>query len=92
MLEYDLSDGLKETIKKLARRDQRRAKILQNKIRQIISSDEHTIGRFKNLRYSMSERMRVHIDKSFVLTFRYYREKKFVFFEDFDHHDNIYRK
>jgi len=40
----------------------------------------------------MKDQKRVHIDKSFVLTFKYFKEKKYILFQDFDHHDNIYKK
>lgn len=33
---------------------------------------------------------RVHIDTHFVLTFNVNKEKNFILFVDFDHHDNIY--
>ena len=35
---------------------------------------------------------RVHIDKSFVLVFQIIEDRKMVKIEDFDHHDNIYKK
>ncbi len=91
-LEYDFSDKLKEIVRKLRKRYPNRAEILYKKINQIINSDEFTIEHYKNLRHGQSDRKRVHIDKSFVLTFRYDKAKKFVFFMDFDHHDNIYGK
>ncbi|MEK6957600.1 MAG: addiction module toxin RelE [archaeon] len=91
-LEYDLSEQLKATIRKLVKCDPHRADIIWKKILQIADSDEYGIEHFKNLRHGQSDLKRVHIDKSFVLTFRYYKNRKFVFFEDFDHHDSIYRK
>ena len=48
--------------------------------------------KIKNLRHDLSGRKRVHVDKSFVLTFRYNRQAKSILFIDFDHHDNIYKK
>ncbi|HZX20590.1 MAG TPA: addiction module toxin RelE [archaeon] len=91
-LEYDISENLKEIIKKLVKRDPQRSEILWKKIRQIVASDEFVIEHYKNLRHNQSDLKRVHIDKSFVLTFKYYKDKKVILFEDFDHHDNIYRK
>ncbi len=90
-LEYDLSKELKKIIEVLQKRDPQRAEILRKKIKQISNSDETTIEHFKNLKGNLSFEKRVHIDKSFVLTFQYDKNKKFILFLDFDHHDNIYK-
>ena len=89
-LEYDLSDKLKDILRNLAKRDPQKVLIINKKIKQIVNSDEFIIEHYKNLRYNMKEFKRVHIDKHFVLTFQYDKAKKFVFFVDYDHHDNIY--
>ena len=88
--EYDFSPKLKRIIKKLTKKDPTRAEIIYKKVKQIINSDEFTIEHYKNLGYDLSDRKRVHIDKSFVLTFKYDKARKFILFLDFDHHDNIY--
>ncbi len=89
---YAFTDKLKDIIQKLAKKDPRRADIIYKKVKQIINSDEFTIEHYKNLRHELSDRKRVHIDGSFVLTFKYDKTKKFILFLDFDHHDNIYQK
>ncbi|MFH1256995.1 MAG: addiction module toxin RelE [Candidatus Diapherotrites archaeon] len=91
-LAHDFSEELKVKLKKLFRADRRRYEILMKKIESVIESDEFTIGHFKNLKHGLSDRKRVHIDKSFVLTFKFDREKKFILFIDFDHHDEIYKR
>jgi len=91
-LDYDFSEKLKGIVEKLKRRDPQRAEMLYKKVNQVINSDEFTIGHYKNLRYSFKEIKRVHIDKSFVLTFTYDKQRKFILFLDFDHHDEIYKK
>ncbi|MCH7902725.1 type II toxin-antitoxin system mRNA interferase toxin, RelE/StbE family [archaeon] len=91
-LKHGFSDELKEILKKLFRKDKNRYDKLMKKIEQISSSDETTIEHYKNLRNNLKDQKRVHIDKSFVLTFKYLKEKKFILFADFDHHDNIYKK
>ncbi|MDO8627558.1 MAG: type II toxin-antitoxin system RelE/ParE family toxin [Candidatus Diapherotrites archaeon] len=88
--EYDIDDKLKDIIEKLRKRDSQRAEILYKKIKQIVNSDEQTIEHYKNLRNELSDRKRVHIDKSFVLTFKFDKQKKVIIFLDFDHHDNMY--
>ena len=62
------------------------------KIEKIAERDEQTIEHYKNLRHDQSNRKRVHIDKSFVLTFKFDRKNMVIEFLDFDHHDNIYEK
>ena len=90
MFDFDLSDELKIKIRKLTKRDNVKVEIINKKIKEIITNDETTIDRYKNLRYELSDRKRVHIDKHFVLTFRVYKKENFILFLDFDHHDNIY--
>ncbi len=90
--DYELSDKLKDIVQKLRRKDPNRAEILYKKIKQIINSDEFTIEHFKNLRHEMSGQKRVHIDKSFVLTFKVDRKNRHILFTDFDHHDNVYER
>ncbi len=90
--DYGFSDKLKALIPKLSKKDRRRTDIIYKKVKQIINSDENTIEHYKNLKYGQKNEKRVHIDKSFVLTFSYIKEKQFILFLDFDHHDNIYKK
>ena len=87
---YDLSDELEEKLSKLFRRDRNRYDAVFKKIEEIISRDEITIDFYKNLRHDLSNFKRVHIDKSFVLTFRVDKKNNLIVFEDFDHHDNVY--
>lgn len=91
-LQHDFSPLLKEKLKKLYTKERPRYEFLMKKIEQITSSDEQTIEHFKNLRYEMKHLKRVHIDKSFVLTFEFDKTKKYILFVDFDHHDNIYQR
>ncbi|MFH1663788.1 MAG: addiction module toxin RelE [archaeon] len=90
--DYDFTKKLKGIIQKLKRKDPKKTEIIYKKVKQIINSDETTIEHYKNLRHDFKEEKRVHIDKSFVLTFKYDKNKKFILFLDFDHHDNIYAK
>lgn len=92
MLHHDFSEELKEIMKKLFRKDKRRYDILMKKVEEIAKSDEISIEHYKNLRHEFSNLKRVHIDKSFVLLFSYDREKKFITFTNFGHHDDIYER
>jgi len=89
--EFDYSDKLRAIVAKLRQRDPKRSTILQNKIVQIVQSDEVTIEHYKNLRSPLQHLKRVHIDSNFVLTFRYDKAKKLILFVNFDHHDHIYK-
>ena len=91
-LKHDFSEILKVKLKKLFRKDRKRYEILMKKIERIAASDEITIEHYKNLKHGSGDRKRVHIDKSFVLTFSYDKKRKFILFLDFDHHDRIYKK
>ncbi|MEK6973568.1 MAG: addiction module toxin RelE [archaeon] len=90
--QYSISDKLKSIIEKLVKKDKTRSEIIYKKIKEITNCDEFTIEHYKNLRYDLSDRKRVHIDKSFVLIFRVDKKNNFILFVDFDHHDNIYKK
>lgn len=90
--DYSFSEKLKDIIRRLKKKDRNRVLLIRKKADQIINSDEFTIEHYKNLQHGLSDRKRVHVDKSFVLTFSYDKPRKFVLFLDFDHHDNIYEK
>ncbi len=89
---YDFSDKLEETLTKLYKKDRKRYETIMKKTEEIASRDSDTIEFYKNLRYDEKEYKRVHIDKSFVLLFKVFKEKNFILFDRFDHHDNIYKK
>ena len=90
-LTHDFSAILKQKLKLLFQRDTRRYEIVMKKIEKIAMADEYEIEHYKNLRFPQQNQKRVHIDKSFVLIFSYNKQKKFILFLDFDHHDNIYK-
>lgn len=90
MFDFDLSDELKETLSKLSSKDKVRALIVNKKIREIINNDNNSIDRYKNCRYDLKDFKRVHIDKSFVLLFKVYKDKNMIFFWRLIHHDEAY--
>ncbi len=92
MFSYDFSDELKEIVKKLNKKDRKRSLIIANKIQEIINNNNETIDRYSNLRYDLREYKHVHIDKSFVLVFKVFKDKNFILFDKFDHHDKIYKR
>ncbi|MFH0927578.1 MAG: addiction module toxin RelE [Candidatus Micrarchaeota archaeon] len=90
MFDYDFSEALRLKIKKLAKKDRKKALIIKKKADEIIKSSPEAIGHYKNLKNELSGLKRVHIDRHFVLTFRVDIERKFILFVDFDHHDKVY--
>jgi len=92
MFDFDLTDELKIKIRKIAKKDKKKAEIIGKKIKEVVNSDPISIEHYKNLRYDLSEFKRVHIEKHFVLTFKVNIKDNFILFADFDHHDNIYKK
>ncbi len=87
-MEYNLhiSEELDRTFSKLAKKNKKQFSIINKKIQQILQNPYH----FKPLRGDMHGARRVHIDKSFVLTYEIDEEKKLIRLLDFNHHDNIY--
>ena len=59
------------------------------KVQEIISSED--VDHYKNLRYNMKDSKRAHIGHS-VLIFSYEKDNDFISFEDYDHHDKIYKR
>lgn len=92
MFDFDISDELKFILKKLVKKDKKKSDIIYKKIKQIVSCDEETINHYKNLKHDLKEFKRVHIDRSFVLTFKVDIKNNFILFVDFDHHDEVYKK
>ncbi|MBS3063774.1 MAG: addiction module toxin RelE [Candidatus Diapherotrites archaeon] len=90
-LAHDFSPELKSILDRLFRRDRHRYEIVMKKIQEIVNSDESAIERYKHLRHGRKGEQRVHIDKHFVLTFKYDKAIKFVLFVDFDHHNHAYQ-
>ena len=86
---FEISPELRKVLDKLERKDRNLAIAVDKKIKQIISCDSISIQHFKNLRHNMSHLKRVQVSH-FVLVFRL--KNNTIIFEDFDHHDRIYKK
>lgn len=86
MYSLEVPDKLKKELIKLTKKDPKQSRIIANKIRQILENPQH----FKPLRGDMFGARRVHIDKSFVLTYEIDEQNKAVKLLDYDHHDRIF--
>lgn len=89
MREFEIKPPLQRILRKLHKKDKIAYEAIMNKMQEIIESSD--IEHYKNLRYDLKDKKRVHIATHFVLVFSYDREKDFITFLDFDHHDNVYR-
>jgi len=87
---YDLKvdENLIKILEKLKKKNKKQLEIISKKVQEIVKNPNH----YKNLRSPLQNWKRVHIDRHFVITFSIDKENKIVTLEDFDHHDNIYKK
>jgi len=81
------SEEIIKKLHKIKKKDQKHYSIVLNKIDRILANPKH---RYKDLRYTLKGIKRVHIGH-FVLIFIINHKKKIISFEDYDHHDNIYK-
>jgi len=88
MYDYELRKSVETIFFKLAKKNPKQLEIIYKKIEEIMQNPH----RYKNLRKPLQHLRRVHIDKSFVLVFSVDETRKTIIVEDYDHHDNIYRK
>lgn len=84
--DLDISDELEKVFGKLAKKNKKQLLIIHKKVEEIRENPYH----YKPLKGDMKGARRVHIDKSFVLTYEVDEENKVVRLLDYDHHDNIY--
>ena len=88
MYSYDIKPNLRKILNKLSKKDKNLYKQVFKKIEEIINDSD--IEHYKNLRRDLKEFKRVHI-RHFVLVFKFEKSKGFISFEDFNHHDFIYK-
>jgi len=88
MYEYEIKPSLQKILNKLSKKNKQLYEQVIKKIHEVINS--YNIESYKNLRYNLKDFKRVHVGH-FVLAFKFDKNKNFVSFEDFDHHDNIYK-
>ena len=84
----EISDYIDRLFFKLSKKDKHHFEILKKKIPKILENP----FKFKPLRNNMSGLRRIHIGKSFVLTFQILENKKTIRLLDYNHHDKIYKK
>ena len=88
MYQYKIQPHLQEIMTKLLKKDPKTRERIIKKIEEIINSD---VEHYKNLRHDLKDFKRVQIGEK-VLIFKFEKNQNLILFEDFDHHDKIYKK
>lgn len=88
MYESRYSIKLVKKLKKLKKKNLKHYLLVRQKMNEILENPHH---KYKELRYSMKNINRIHLGH-FVLVFTIDHIKKAVSFEDYNHHDKIYKK
>ena len=88
MYQYKIQPHLQEIMTKLLKKDPKTRERIIKKIEEIINSD---VEHYKNLRHDLKDFKRVQIGEK-VLIFKFEKNQNSILFEDFDHHDKIYKK
>ena len=86
MYDLEIKPKADKIFSKLAKKNPKQLMIIGKKIKEI---RKNPFG-YKFLRKPLHSFNRVHIDKHFVLTFNVDKEKNFILFVDFAHHDTVY--
>lgn len=89
MYSYEIKPYLQGILKKLSKKNISLYNQVLNKINEIITSSD--VEHYKNLRHDLKDFKRVQVGH-FVLTFKYEKSINKISFEDFDHHEKIYKK
>jgi mRNA interferase RelE/StbE len=90
MREFEIKPELRKTLEKLFKKDRNAYEAVMRQIAEVVNSE--AIEHYKNLKYGMKQLKRVHIGAHFVLVFAYDKQKDFLTFVDYDHHDNVYKR
>lgn len=90
MRKFEIEEKLHKILQKLFKKDSKKYEIIWRKIWEMANSGN--VEHYKNLKHDLKEFKAVHIDKSFVLIFKYRKADNIIIFYDFDHHDSIYKK
>jgi len=82
----EIPEHLDKIFNKLSKKDKKQLEIINRKVNEILVDPY----RYKPLRGDLHGAFRVHINKSFVLTFDVDENNKIVRLLDYEHHDKVY--
>lgn len=88
MYEYEIKPFLQKILNKLSKKNKQLYEQVLKKIEEVINS--YNVDAYKNLKHHLKDFKRIHIGH-FVLIFKFDKSINKIFFENFDHHDNIYK-
>jgi len=83
------SDHLLEIMRKLSKKNKSLYEQLLDKIDEIKNC--YDVEHYKNLRFNMKDSKSFHLGH-FVIVFQFNKTTNTINFDDFDHHDVIYKK
>jgi len=86
LYDFELTETLERKLKKLKIKNKILLIACRKKINEIIQNPYH----YKHLKYE--DRLRVHVNGPFVLTYRILEDNKIVLFLDLEHHDKAYKR
>ena len=86
---YEIKPHLQRILNKLSKKDKSFYERVMDKIEEVSNSAD--VEHYKNLRQDLKDFKRVQVGEK-VLVFKFDKTNKIIVFEDFDHHDKIYRK
>ena len=89
MYNYEVMPNLQRILKKLSKKDKALFEQILNKVNEIINLTD--VEHYKNLKYDLSDYKGVHVGH-FVLVFKFEKINSKIKFEDFNHHDILYKK
>jgi len=82
-----IRESVDKLFSKLVKKNPKQMMIIEKKVKQILANPHH----FKPLRAPLQHLRRVHVGKSFVLTYSINEKRKLVTIEDYAHHDEVYQ-
>ena len=82
----EISEQFEKILSKLRKKNRKQLEIINKKVEEVRENPYN----YKPLRGDMKGARRVHIDKSFVLTYEIDEQAKIIRLLDYDHHDKIY--
>ena len=89
MYQYKIQPHLQKILINLFKKDFETRERVLKKIQEIINSND--VEHYKNLRFPLQHLKRVQIGEK-VLVFNFDKKNQLISFENFDHHDRIYKK
>lgn len=86
MYSIDVKPEVDKIFIKLSKKNPKQMQIIFKKVKQVAENPYH----FKPLKGDMAGSRRVHVGKSFVLTYEIDEANQKIIILDYDHHDKIY--